>query len=241
MTYAAILERGGIQWPCTEDHPEGTARMWTDHVFPSNWQIAESYEKDLATGHEHTLREYKERKDPKQRAVFIAADQESPMDLEDTDYPMTAISGRQVYHWHTRTKTNRAPLLQAAAPECFVEVNEADAERLGLRDGDHVRVVSRRGTLTAAAKIGDAVAPGVVFIPFHYGGLARDDSSTEPNDLMAKSWDPVSKQPVQKLAAVRLERAGAARTLPWWTNDDVTAALSAEDEPSHARKRGPRS
>jgi hypothetical protein len=68
------------------------------------------------------------------------------------------------------------------------------------------------------------VAPGVVFIPFHYGRL---DAGTEPNDLMPKTWDPVSKQPVQKLAAVRLERADAPRDC-WWNDDGPPIAAAAE-------------
>jgi ferredoxin-nitrate reductase len=227
MTYARILERGGIQWPCTEERPDGTDRLWTDHVFPSNWRIAESYEKDLKTGHEHTLREYRERKDPKDRAVFVGTHYEPPVDDTDAEFPMTAISGRQVYHWHTRTKTNRSPLLHAAAPAPFVAVNERDAARLGIADGDAVRVTSRRGSVTAPAKVGDIVAPGVVFIPFHYGGVAADGTSAEPNDLMPRTWDPVSKQPVQKLAAVRLERVAAGRgTDAWWTTDTIVATAS---------------
>jgi anaerobic selenocysteine-containing dehydrogenase len=234
MTYAAILERGGIQWPCTEEQPEGTPRLWSDHVFPSDWRIAESYEKDLDTGHEHTLREYKERKDPKSRAVLIATEYEPPADMQDADYPMTAISGRQVYHWHTRTKTNRAPLLHAAAPEGFVAVNERDAERLGIADGDTVRVTSRRGSVTGPAKVGDVVAAGVVFIPFHYGGLAADERSLEPNDLMAKSWDPVSKQPIQKLAAVRLELVERATSPAWWMEEPLT--IGAADSAGGGRR-----
>jgi hypothetical protein len=76
--------------------------------------------------------------------------------------------------------------------------------------------------VTGPAKVGDVVAAGVVFIPFHYGGLAADDRSLEPNDLMAKSWDPVSKQPVQKLAAVRLELVARATSAAWWTEEPLT-------------------
>ena len=218
MTYEKIDHLRGIQWPCNDEHPDGTARLWTDHVFPSNWKIAESYEKDIHTGHEHTLREYKKYKDPEDRAVFIVSEYEPPADLLDEEFPMSAISGRQVYHWHTRTKTNRSPLLQAAAPDVFVAINERDAEQLGIEDGDTVRVVSRRGEVVAPAKVGDVVPERVVFIPFHYGG-----AGTEPNDLMAKLWDPVSKQPVQKFAAIRLERVKRSTTddVPWWDAEPI--------------------
>jgi anaerobic selenocysteine-containing dehydrogenase len=81
-------------------------------------------------------------------------------------------------------------------------VNEADANRFGVLDGDRVRIVSRRGTVIAPAKVGDIVPPGVVFVPFHYGDLGEEHAA---NNLMPQTWDPVSKQPVQKIAAVRIE------------------------------------
>ncbi len=95
-------------------------------------------------------------------------------------------------------------------------MSSVDAERLALTDGDQVRVISRRGTVMAPAKVGDIVAPGVVFMPFHFGEL---DGTTQANELMPKYWDPVSKQPIQKFAAVRLER-GAGAPDPWWQDDD---------------------
>jgi anaerobic selenocysteine-containing dehydrogenase len=224
MTYAMLIERGGVQWPCNEKAPEGTVRLYTDWEFPSGWEVAESYEKDLRTGHEHTLQEYRDKVDPRGKAFLLAGEFETPFDDTDAEFPLVAISGRQVYQWHTRTKTAKAPLLADAAPRVFVALNAADAEPLGIADGDQVRVVSRRGSVTGPAKIGDVVAPGVVFIPFHYGALGEE---TEPNDLMPKTWDPVSKQPIQKFAAVRLEPASGARDA-WWNDVDPPVHPAAD-------------
>ena len=215
MTYDMLVERGGVQWPCNEKAPNGTVRLYADAVFPSNWEIAESYEKDLRTGHEHTLREYRDEVDPHGKAFLLAGEYEAPIETTDDEYPLIAVAGRQVYHWHTRTKTAKAPLLADAAPRAFVGVNIADAGALGIEDGDPVRVVSRRGSVIAPAKVGDVVATGVVFIPFHFGQL---ENTTAANDLMPNTWDPVSKQPVQKFAAVRLEPAGGPRDA-WWLDD----------------------
>jgi len=202
MTYARLRD-GGLQWPCNREHPDGTVRLYEKPAFPTQWSIAESFDKDIETGHEHTLTEYRDKRDPRGRAVFVAADYQPPLDTTDSEFPMIATSGRQVYHWHRRTKTARAPDLHAAAPDAFVSMHERDAAELGIDDGDLVRVVSRRGSVVAPAKVGTVVAAGVVFIPFHYGTLGEERS---PNALMPKSWDPVSKQPMQKLAAVRIER-----------------------------------
>jgi anaerobic selenocysteine-containing dehydrogenase len=214
MTYAKLQKYGGIQWPCNDKNPHGTTRLYTKPYFPTEWFISEVFEKDLHTGHEHTLREYRKHKDPKGRAILIAAEFQEPIDAPDRDFPFTAISGRQVYHWHTRTKTMKSPLLAEAAPGVFVAMNAADAKKLKVRDGDIVRVESRRGAVEAPARVGDLVALGVVFIPFHYGELDRDEAA---NNLMPKLHDPVSKQPVQKSAAVRIVRVGGPDARTWWT------------------------
>ncbi|HET7436277.1 MAG TPA: nitrate reductase [Thermoanaerobaculia bacterium] len=213
MTYAKLRERGGIQWPCNDDHPDGTVRLYKKPVFPTNWEISEVYEKDLETGHEHTQREYRQKKDPRGRAVLIAHEHTEPVEPVDREYPFIAVSGRQVYHWHTRTKTAKAPALADAAPGVFVAINKADAKRLGINDGDIVKVTSRRGCVEGPARVGDQVPRKTIFIPFHYGELTKNES---PNNLMAKAHDPVSKQPVQKLAAVRVERLRTPDERTWW-------------------------
>jgi len=223
MSYRMLLERGGVQWPCNANAPDGTERLYADHRFPSRWQIAESYEKDFGTGHEHTLREYRESVDPKGRAFLVAGEYEPPLEGPDDEYPLIAMAGRQVYHWHTRTKTAKAPVLAEAAPRVFIAVNETDAERLGIADGDAVRLVSRRGTVTGPAKIGQIVAAGSVFLPFHYGQLG---AGTAANDLMPMAWDPASKQPVQKLAAVRLEKAEGTPDR-WWAEEPAASPRAA--------------
>jgi predicted molibdopterin-dependent oxidoreductase YjgC len=218
MTYAKLAERGGIQWPCNDSHPDGTARLYTQPHFPTEWQISESYEKDLETGHEHALAEYREKRDPRGRAVLVATDYQAPLETTDEQFPLIAISGRQAYHWHTRTKTNKAPQLHDAAPGVFVALNDADAKRLSVLDGDAVRIVSRRGSVVAPAKVGSVVPAGVVFVPFHYGDLGEEQAA---NNLMPQTWDPVSKQPVQKMAAVRLEPLETTATRRWWQLEET--------------------
>jgi anaerobic selenocysteine-containing dehydrogenase len=218
MTYAKLVERSGIQWPCNDDHPEGTVRLYTRPHFPTEWQISESYEKDLETGHEHTIDEYRKKRDPRGRAVLVATDYQPPLDTTDDQFPLIAISGRQAYHWHTRTKTGKAPQLNEAAPEVFVSINDADASRLGVLDGDRVRIVSRRGSVVAPAKVGDVVPAGVVFVPFHYGDLGEEHAA---NNLMPPTWDPVSKQPVQKIAAVRIEPVETTTARSWWQLEET--------------------
>jgi anaerobic selenocysteine-containing dehydrogenase len=165
---------------------------------------------DLATGAAHTATEYRA-KNPAGRA-FLHAVRYEPSPEEPTDErPFLLTTGRTVYHFHTRTKTSRAPELDAAAPSVWIEVAGSDAGRLGIREGDLVEVRSDRGTVQAPARI-SGIRPGVVFVPFHYGNGDADPPSdgdqpaSAANELTLMTWDPVSKQPLFKVAAVSLTK-----------------------------------
>jgi anaerobic selenocysteine-containing dehydrogenase len=84
-------------------------------------------------------------------------------------------------------------------------MSSADAERYSLRDGDMVEVVSRRGRIRAVARVG-GILDGHVFVPFHYGSWDDASRSRAANELTLTGWDPVSKQPYFKFAAVRIAR-----------------------------------
>ena len=72
-----------------------------------------------------------------------------------------------MYQFHTRTKTARAPELNAAAPDAWIELSPLDARRLGIEEGDWVAIGSRRGRIEARARL-TGIREGVVFAPFHY-------------------------------------------------------------------------
>ena len=101
----------------------------------------------------------------------------------------------------------------------WVELNPADAEPLGIGEGDLVAVESPRGALHARAHL-TRVRPGVVFVPFHYGywdaeSVAKPDGHERAaNELTVTSWDPVSKQPLFKVSAVRVRRLAPAEGVP---------------------------
>lgn len=200
LSYAQLHERGGVQWPVDPAHPEGTERLYTDGVFVTDLRRCETYGHDLATGTPVSPEAYRDAV-PAGRAVLKATAYEPPYETTDERYPLRLTTGRTVYHWHTRTKTRRAPELQAAAPAVWVELSAADATRLGIAEGDVVRVTSRRGHLDAPARV-SGVREGVVFVPWHYGG----SPTTAANELTVTAWDPVSKQPEFKVAAVDVRR-----------------------------------
>ncbi|MFF5078455.1 molybdopterin oxidoreductase family protein [Actinoplanes sp. NPDC000266] len=192
ITYEA-LRAGGIQWPV------GTERLYTDGVFNTDPDYCETYGHDLNTGAEFTAGDYKA-KQPGNRAFLHAVDHQPSPETPGDDYPLALTTGRTVYHFHTRTKTARAPELNAAAPDPWVGLHPDDAARLGVAEGDQVAVTSPRGAIVVPVRL-TGVRPGTVFVPFHYGPQAA-------NELTMTAWDPVSKQPLFKMAAVRVEPRG---------------------------------
>ncbi|MGX7672616.1 molybdopterin dinucleotide binding domain-containing protein [Plantactinospora sp. DSM 117369] len=108
----------------------------------------------------------------------------------------------------------RVPQLADAAPQGWVEVDPADADRLSVAEGDLVRVESSRGVLVARARVCPG-RPGTIFVPFHYGywdtpaGRGRGYERAA-NELTLTAWDPVSKQPIFKISAVRLVKVADA-------------------------------
>jgi anaerobic selenocysteine-containing dehydrogenase len=211
LTYDQLRGGSGVQWPCTSEQPEGTERLYGDGVFNTDSDYCETYGHDLATGSE--LDEtFHRAKQPGGRAFLLGVAFEEPPDPLDDEYPMRLTTGRTVYHFHTRTKTARAPELQAAAPDVWVEVNPDDAADLGVGDGDTVLITSRRGVMQAPVRLRD-IRRGSVFVPFHYGyweigGGPGEGPPRAANELTRSVWDPVSKQPLFKVSAVRVQKVG---------------------------------
>lgn len=79
-------------------------------------------------------------------------------------------------------------------------MNRLDAERLGLANGEMVKVSSRRGTVNARVAVGETTDVGTLFMPFHYHEAAA-------NTLTIAALDPQAKIPEYKVCAVKLEKA----------------------------------
>lgn len=119
---------------------------------------------------------------------------------EDPDYPLRLIASRIHYHQQTGTICARTSILAREYPESFAEMNEREAERYGLKAGRPVIISSRFGSLTRMLILSDAVPEGCVHVPHFFGG----DS---PNALASQECDPISRAPVYKAIAVKVEAA----------------------------------
>ena len=126
---------------------------------------------------------------------YLSADEQP-----DEQFPLLLTTGRVLYHWHGGEQTRRAEHLLAAYPETLLEISPEDAARIGVEDSGRVRVVSKRGTMTARALATDRVSPGVVFGDFHFPG------SLNINNVTNSAADPISKIPEYKVCAVAVER-----------------------------------
>lgn len=96
--------------------------------------------------------------------------------------------------------TTRAKGLSERCPESLIEINPVDADKLGISDGQKVKVTSRRGTVEAKASITGKSAPGSIFMNFHFTDAAV-------NNLTNPALDPTGKIPEYKVCAVKLEAA----------------------------------
>jgi anaerobic selenocysteine-containing dehydrogenase len=185
-------------------------RLYRDGRFHTDADECEDFGHDLTTGASRTEAEYRAI-GAAGRAILPAVEFEPSPEQPSSEWPITLTTGRTIYHFHTRTKTGRAPQLDRAAPDVWVEIAPADAEPLGIEEGDIVRIESPRGDIQAPARL-CGVRPGTVFVPFHYGDGGIDgcvSGRRAANELTRTLWDPVSKQPMFKAAAVRLSRLAA--------------------------------
>jgi anaerobic selenocysteine-containing dehydrogenase len=180
MTYDAIERAGGIQWPfpaaaasLAPDAAGATRRLYEDGVFPTD----------------------------DGRARLLPVEWEPFPEQPNAEYPFVLNTGRTVEHWHTRTKTGNVPILERLSPNAWVEMNARDARRLRLKPQDAVDVISRRGRVRGVElRVTETVAPGQVFVPFHY-------AEANANQVTQSAFDPISREPNYKQSAVRVERS----------------------------------
>jgi anaerobic selenocysteine-containing dehydrogenase len=156
-----------------------------------------------AEGSADPVRRYAERfATPSGRARFVPAHAAPPAEPTSREYPLVLTTGRLKPHWHTRTRTRWSRNLEGRAPEPVLEIHPIDARRAGVVDGGFAAVRSRRGEAVVQVRVTSEIAPGTVFLPFHW--TRQDGAEKAANNLTHGAFDPVSKQPELKHAAVRI-------------------------------------
>ncbi|HUK92219.1 MAG TPA: molybdopterin oxidoreductase family protein, partial [Blastocatellia bacterium] len=175
VTWEKIDETNGVFWPCPSlDHP-GTPRLYEGARF----------------GH------------PDGKAHFQPVEWRPAAEEPDPDYPIILTTGRVVSQYLSGTQTRRIGSLVDQTPQPYCEMHPILAGKLGVSDGDFVKVESRRGSTTVRAQVIKTIRPDTVFIPYHWP-LDR-----AANNCTIRAIDPVSNIPEFKICAVRVTQAKA--------------------------------
>jgi assimilatory nitrate reductase catalytic subunit len=175
MTWAAIEENYGLFWPCPEPGHPGTPRLYEGGKF----------------GH------------PDGKAHFIPIEWRPSAEMPDDEYPVILTTGRVVSHFLSGTQTRRIGSLMEQYPQPRCEIHPRLAEKLGIVDGDFVKVESRRGKIVVRAQVVKTIRPDTVFVPYHW---PLDRSA---NNCTIRAIDPVSNIPEFKICAVRVSKTEA--------------------------------
>ena len=177
-----------------------------DKHFAVQWPLPAERARQLAGEKPPTTRLYEEGKfeTADGRAKLFAIEWQ-PFPEQPTDqFPLVLNTGRTVEHWHTRTKTKEVKILERMSPTAWLEMNPRDARKLGLRPHDRVSIVSPRSQVDdVELRITEIVAPGQVFMPFHY--FERNS-----NQLTQSAFDPISREPNYKQSSVRVLKTASS-------------------------------
>jgi anaerobic selenocysteine-containing dehydrogenase len=179
ISYGLLDRHYGVQWPFT---PADADRL-NGEAPPSSRLYADGHFETVDT-----------------KAVLWPVEWEPFPEQPNDRYPFVLNTGRTVEHWHTRTKTKEVKILERLSPTAWLEMNPRDARRLGLKPHERVRVVSQRGHVDdLELRITEIVAPGQLFVPFHY-------AECNSNLLTQSVFDAFSREPNYKQCAVRVEK-----------------------------------
>ncbi len=210
LSYQILAEQGPQQWPYPQGAASGKKRLYEDGLFPTQ------------SG----------------RAHFVNTRYEALAEPVDARYPLHLNTGRLRDQWHGMSRSGSVAGAFAHVPEPAVMMSKADMERRALQDGDLVHLTSRRGTQIMAARASDEMRVGQVFVAMHWGeeylsGRGKTGATCGVNALTQPAFDPYSKQPELKHAAVKVLKA----ELPWrflafgWVDEDKVLALQARLRP----------
>jgi assimilatory nitrate reductase catalytic subunit len=174
IDYAKLERDGPQQWPLPEGATGGRARLYADGRFPT------------ASG----------------RARFVDTRHAPAAEDADARFPLLLNTGRLRDQWHGMSRTGTVARLYSHAPAPRLAMHPADLAARGLAAGDLACVTGRRGEIVVAVEASAELQPGQVFLPMHWGGRAMRGAGV--NTLTSAAFDPLSKQPELKLAAVQV-------------------------------------
>ncbi len=134
------------------------------------------------------------------KGLFHTIEYLDPAEMPDDEYPYFLTTGRMFAHYHTGTMTRASEHLDTEQKTGYVEIHPEDAVKLAVKDGEAVKLATRRGEIEVPARISNKVKPGLLFVPFHF-------AENSANVLTNSAFDPAAKIPEYKVCAVKIEKA----------------------------------
>jgi predicted molibdopterin-dependent oxidoreductase YjgC len=171
MSYARLDAEGGLQWPCWDESHPGEA-----YLHSRLWESPV----------------------PGSRAPFVPVDHDPPVDRLSPEFPIRLTTGRRLDGYNTGVQSGgfSSPMRRGET----IDLSPFDLARLGVADGERVRVVSRRGAVEAPARRDETLRDGLAFMTLHH----PDDVAT--NLLTIDAWDPKAGTAEFKATAIRVEK-----------------------------------
>jgi len=163
------IEGDGLQWPVPDCDHPGTCFLHKDGCFTCG------------------------------QGRFAALDWTPPAEVPDQEFPFVLSTGRRLYQYHSRTQTGRCLGLDDLLGQETADISLADAERLGIKHGELVKVKSRRGAVKVKARVTPEVPRGMVWMSFHF----REGNA---NWLTNPVFDPICLTAEYKACAVQIEK-----------------------------------
>ena len=211
LSHGRLRQQGSIQWPCPIEEATDAASIAltcdTERNISSAPEEAKGLFSNLFRGKDETPAAKRLYTDGRfntadGRAKFAAFHSKGLAEPADPNYPFVLTVGRLYEHWHTMTRTGRIGKIMKKQPQPFIEIHPKDASRLDIEDRMMVEIKSRRGRGRFPARITEAIVPGTVFVPMHWGALWTDNG--EANLLTHPESCSISLQPELKACAVSL-------------------------------------
>ncbi|MFH0822339.1 MAG: nitrate reductase [Pseudomonadota bacterium] len=214
ITYERLLKlEAGLQWPCPDENSPGCSKRYVRGRDPimDRPDIVEVPAGAL-------IYFYGDGKHQGKANVFLRPYQ-GAQEPPDKEYPFFLTTGRVIEQWHSGTMTMRVPEIARSQPNAYVEIHPKDAEQYGIKNGDMVKVISRRGFNVLPARVVKASLPGILFIPWFDQNWER-----MVNRVCIDAVDPISRQPEFKTCAVQIQRVGDPKDCA-----DMTIISSLDD------------
>lgn len=201
-TYEKIERLGSVQWPCWDKgpHDKGTMFLHAGGKFAT----------------------------PDGIGILKTSPYHPPTEVENDEYPLALCTVREVGHYSVRTMTGNCRLLRNLEDEPgWVEMSPEDAARLGVAEGEIVKVVSKRGFAYTRAKPTSRVKTGAVYMTYQWWIGAC-------NELTISALDPASRTPEYKYCAARVEKIPDQK----WAEEEVRRRYADIRKRMHIGKEG---